>query len=384
MIYDNMSVSEMENIAVDMRYLATNFPEVIPDCCGLGAEEKTRFMEENELYFWLLNTPLAQFIRARINENRDEMSACVLHKDTTTGGYVIDLPGTYWTLPPQDTSGECCWVPFDFAKCSTSVPVNRLCLKDCDNLDDIILGRYRRLNRSYGRFGRRGEDYVSVKERIAKLSMAWLTPNNVILGTDGNFTPTLKPFHGLLQVMMNPAVAAVDGTSILAAFDSAWCRLKLLGYRNTIFTANQIIIDSIAEKVQPGQNGRLPEGWSKDGGVLRFHGIRFVADYRIPVDFTTSTGDVYLLSGDAVGAWMAANLLDPIKRPSYNGGQFTEQSYADGCGAECKWWYNYGAVFNNNANKLMKIVNVPISAACLASTGDLGSLIVPETMVPKI
>lgn len=373
--------TELDAVAVDMKYLATNFTDVVPDCLGLGSDPKTEIMNDNPLYFWLLNTPLSRRVRGLIRDT--DRGACILHKDAT-GKYVIEIPGSFWSLPAQDTSAECCWVPFDFAKCASNVPVNRLCLKDCDDLDDIFLGRFQRLNRSYGEFGSRGEDYVSVKERIARLSMTFLTANNAILGTDGNTTDILKPFHGLLQVMLNPAINVIDGTDILSAFDSMWCRLSLLGYRDVVFATNPIIYESIFSQIQMGQNNRYPLGWTKDGDEIRFHGIRFIRDRHVPVDLTAATGEVWVLSGDAVGLWMARDLTNPFKRPNYDGGQFTEQPLADGCGRECKWFYNYGSAFNNNSNKLMNIVNIPISANCVSATGDLGALITPTTLVPKI
>lgn len=382
MANERVSTAELEAVAVDLKYLATNFTDVVPDCLGIGADPKTELMNENPLYVWLLNTPLSRRVRGLINDV--DRGACILHKDATSGKYVIEIPGSFWSLPAQDTSTECCWVPFDFAKCASNVPVNRVCLKDCDNLDDIMIGNILKLNRSYGEFGSRGQSYTAVKERIAKLSMAFLTANNAILGTDNNTTPILKPFHGLLQVMMNPAINVIDGTDILSAFDSMWCRLSLLGYRDVVFATNPIIYESISSKIQLGQNNRYPIGWKKDGDSVRFHGIRFIQDRHVPVDLAGGTGEVWVLSGDAVGLWMMRDLLNPIKRPSHDGGQFTEKPLADGCGEECKWWYNYGAAFNNNANKLMNIVNVPISANCISATGDLGGLIQPETLVPKI
>lgn len=374
--------NELEAVAVDMKQLATNFPDVINDCCGLGSDPKTELMNENPLYNWLINTQLSRRIRGLIAD--PDKNACVLHKDATTGKYMIEVPGTSWSLPAQDTSTECCWQPFDFAKCASNVPVNRLCLKDCDNLDDIILGAFQKFGASYGEFARKGENYNVVKDRIARLSMAFLTANNVILGTDNNTTDILKPFHGLLQVMMNPAIVTIDGTNTLSAFYSLWCRLAVLGYTNVVFALNPIIYESIQTQVQPGQNGLLPDGWKRNGNDVSFHGIRFIPDKHVPVDLTAGTGEIWMLSGDAVGLWMAADLTNPIKRPTYSGNQFFERTLAEGCGEECKWWYNYGAAFSNNANKLAIITNVPISAYCVSTTGDLGSLIAPTTLVPKI
>ena len=66
----------------------------------------------------------------------------------------------------------------------------------------------------------------------------------------------------------------------------------------------------------------------------------------------------------------------------YSGHQ--AQSLADGCGNECTYYYNMGAAFNNNANKIMRIMDVPVSAACAAVIGDMGNLVMPQTLIPKI
>lgn len=378
---EKLMTADLESVAVDVRQLATNFTDVIPDCTGLGADPKTELMNRHPLYNWLINTSLSGRVRGMINSV--DRGICVLHKDGE-GKYVIEIPGSFWSLPLADSSNECCWPPFDFAKCESNVPVNRLCLKDCDSIDDILLGRFQKLNRSYGPFGSKGENYNSVKEKIAKLSMAFLTAYNVILGTDNNTTDILKPFHGLLQVMSNPAIVAIEGADILSAFDSLYCRMVVTGVTNVVFALNPIIYNSILSVIRVGQNGQLPMGWTRTGDEVRFHGIRFIQDKHVPVDLQAATGEIWVLNGEAVGLWMAADLANPIKRPTYPGGQFAEASLADGCGNECKWWYNYGAAFNNDATKLAKIVNVPISAYCVATTGDLGALIQPTTLVPKI
>lgn len=376
---EKVLIGDLESIAVDKKMLSSNFTDVVPDCTGLGADPKTELMNRNPLYTWLINTPLSRRVRGMINDVDHGM--CVLHKDAN-GKYVIEIPQTFWSLPAQDTSAECCWVPFDFAKCGSNVPVNRLCLKDCDSIDDILMGRFQKLNASYGELGRRGESVNATKKRIARMSMAFLTAYNVILGTDGNTTPILKPFHGLLQVMMNPAISTIEGTDILSAFDSMWCRLAMLGYDDVVFATNPIIYNSVLSVIRTGQNGNLPLGWTRNGDEIRFHGIRFIQDKHVPVDLTAATGEVWVLSGDAVGLWMATDLMpaDPFIKESGH----QELPLEDGCGSECTFYYNYGAAFNNNANKIMNIVNVPISAYCVSATGDLGSLIQPETLIPKV
>ena len=373
-------MNEMEmlaRVAVDQKTLATNFVDVIPDCCGAGADVRTELMNYSPLYNYLINTALARRVRGMINGD-DGM--CILHKDSE-GNYVIDIPQTFWSEPAVSTAEECCWQPFDFAKCGAPVPVNRLCLKDCDSIDNELLGRVVRMNKSYGELARQGETLWATKKRIARISMAFLTMNNVILGTTSATTDILKPFHGLMEVMSNPAVVTVSGADILSAFDSLYCRMAILGADGYTFAVNPLIYESIASVVQPGQFGNLPNGWTRNGDSIRFHGIGFIQDRHVPVNLTLGTGEVWVLKSDAVGAWMATDLMPADAFIKESGHQ--EESLADGCGSSCTFYYNYGSVFNNNANKLMRITGIPVSAACAASTGDLGGLIMPETLIPQ-
>ena len=367
----------LESIAVDRKALATNFTDVIPDCSGVGVDIKTELQNRYQLYLWLINTSLSRRVREMINGDN---GACILYKDSD--GYHIQVPGTFWSTANASQAGECCWVPFDFAKCENNVPVNRLCLKDCDSIDDELLGRLRRLNAGYGDVASRGATYWDTKKRIARMSMAFLTAYTVIDGTDNNDTGVLKPFHGLLQLMQNPAVTTVSGTNVLAAFDEIFCRLAFLGGGDYIFAVNPLIYQSILSVIVPGQFGEYPRGWSRSGDVITFNGIGFLQDKHVPVDLQNATGEVWVLAGDAVGAWMATDLMpadDFIKESGHK-----EETLENGCGSSCTYYYNFGTTFNNNATKLMRITDVAVSANCVNATGDLGGLIFPETLIPTI
>jgi len=376
---ENTLLKTLDAIAVDHEKLATNFTEVVPDCTGLGADPKTEIQNQNQLYNWLLNTSLSRRVRGMINSN-DGM--CILHKDATSGEYVIEIPQTFWSELPVSTANECCWQPFDFAKCGTNVPVKRLCLKDCISIDDEILGGVLRVNAAYRPYASRGEKFNTIRKRIAKVSMAYLTAYNVILGTDNNTTDILKPFHGLLQIMANPAIAKLDGTDILSAFDSLYCRLILLGNTDVVIAVHPVIYSSILSVIRVGQYGDLPLGWTRNGDDIRFHGIRFIQDKRVPLDTAAGTGEAWVLSGDAVGLWMVTDLM-PADRFIKESGH-KEESLQDGCGSECTFYYNYGAAFNNNANKLALITNIPVSAYCAKSISDLDAVVNPKTLIPKV
>lgn len=375
----NMAINELEQIAVDSRMLATNFTDVVPSCCGADMNAKTFLQNRHPLYDWLINTQLS----ARV---RDEMSGrnanCFLY--STHSSYYLKVPGTFWSLAPEGSAEECCWAPFDFAKCEGEVPVKRLCLKDCDSIDNELLGRFLRVNGSYDGIAEDGETYWETKKRIARLSMAFLTVYNVMYGRMGQTTNILKEFHGLFDVMSNPAVVSVSGTNVLSAFASIACRFRTLGvdFNNTVIAVNPIVYASINAAVQPDQYNRLPSGWTRNGNELRFEGMRFIEDRFVPVDMEEATGEAWILSSDAVGLWLATDILPADSFIKESGHQ--EQTLANGCGSSCTYYYNFGAVFNNNANRIGKVVNIPISGACIASTGDLGAIINPTTLIPNL
>lgn len=369
----------LENIAVDIKYLASNFTDVIPECCGTDLDPATALMNRHPVLNWILNSQLTSRVQSEMN---DRGAQCVIVPDNANG-YKIKVPGRFWSLEPDTDEEACCFPPMDFAKCAGEVPLTRICVKDCDTIDHELMGRFFRLDRNYGEIASAGQDYNEVRRRVAMLSMAFYTARNMMLGTVGTTAPGLKSFHGLLAVMSNPAVVAVAGANILSAFDTIACRVYATGgdFASYIIAVNPIIKQSILSVVRPGRNGEFPDGWTRTGDEVRFHGALVVEDRFVPFNMTNSTGEAWFLASDAVGGWMATNLLpsdDFIKR-----GAYTEETPANGCGSECVYYYNYGAVFNNNASRLAKVVGIPASAYCAAGTGDLGALINPTTLIPK-
>lgn len=370
-------IDKLSEIAVDKRLLATNFTDVIPDCCGAEVDPVVELQNRHPLYNWLIGTELSRRVRGEINGNNGN---CFLQKGED--GYVIKVPGTFWTLEPTSSAEECCWPPLDFAKCAGEVPVNRLCLKDCDSVDDELLGRLVSVNNNYGGVARSGESYTDTKKRIARLSMAFLTVYNVMYGRDNYTTTILKPFHGLFEVMSNPAVVPIPGANVLSAFDTLACRLALMGdLSGYVIAVNPVIYSSLLSVIRLSQYGEYPAGWTRNGDNIAFRGMRFIQDRFVPVDIENGTGEAWVLTGDAVGLWLATDLLpaDPFIKESGH----KEESLADGCGSSCTFYYNYGAAFNNNANRIARIVDIPISAHCVQATADIANLVNPTTLIPK-
>ena len=364
--------------AVDVAKLASNFVDIIADCGGLeDFSLRNTLQDRYPLATWLSETRFSQILRDR---SRDPQK--FHHGTGDEGEWVMEVPGTVWTLEPTNSSDDCCWTIPDFAKCAGNVPLNMICLKDCDSIfDNMVLERLRvdRRSRLEG-FAREGETLEQVENRIRHLWMAFYTFHTVILGTSNTSDNIVKPFHGLLEILQNAAVVSISGANILAAFDSIGCRLDVLGGRDWVFAVNPLLYRSIEEAVKPDDRGMLPSSWAYDSNRrLTFKGIGFIDDKLVPVDMDTMTGDIWLIDGESTGMFLGYAVGNEKEIRN----DFTEQTLANGCGQMCTYLYNYGTVANNNANRVMVISGVAVSSAC-TEISDLASLINPDTLVPAV
>lgn len=369
---------EYRGRVMDVEKLATNFIDIISDCAGLeDFDLRNALQDYSELAVWLMGTRFARTLRAKSNNPQ------ILRKSSAEGvEWEMDMPGTVYTLAPSNSGTDCCWTMPDFAKCKGTVPLDMICLKDCDNIFDTMVYERLRINdrTDLAGFARSGETVEEANARIRHLWMAFYTMHTLILGTRSTSDNITKPFHGLLEVLQNDAVISIAGANILAAFESVACRLDVLGgEEDMVFAANPLIYRSIEMAVRPDENGNLPDGWEKVNGKLRFHGIGFITDKLVPVDLVNMSGDVLLLDGSAVGAF----LFYVVGREKEVNDNFTEESKENGCGTFCHYLYNVGTVANNNANRLMVISGVPVSSAC-TDIADLAGLINPTTLVPAV
>ena len=371
----NFGVELLEQYAISSESLAAQeFIDIATSCdCPMeDSTPRTVMQDEFPLVTWLLNTPMSRTVRRRFNLD---------HVKKNNGVWEMDIPGTFWTTAPEDTGEECCWVPLKFDKCCSKTPLNLLCLKDCGSVYDYLVKRDLDVTSRTAMQGiaRAGESVETVEDRINRLSFMFFQAKTIILGMDNVYANPLKPFHGLMQVMENPAIQTLYAFDIIGAFEELGCRLDILGYSDGFrFATNPIIRNSIDAVVTRGQNGQYPEGWSKENG-LRYKGIPFIADKTMPVDLTTMTGEVWLLDGNSTGVFMASNLMVSDRYVKRSG----VDTSVDNCGAECKYYYNYGGAFANNANRMAKLVGVPINTACNNVIGDLEGLIVPQTLIPS-
>ena len=372
-----INMNMLDQRAVDVQTLASNFIDIISDCEGLeDFSLRNELQNRYPLATWLSGTRFSRTLRQRSTNPQ------MFHKGGEDAEWVMEVPGSVYTLTPVNSGDDCCWTLPDFAKCSSNVPLSMVCLKDCNTIfDDMVYDRLRIDSRiSLEGFAREGETLADVENRIRHLWMAFYTFHTVILGTMATSDNIVKPFHGLLEVLQNPAVVAVSGANILAAFDSIGCRIDVLGGRDWVFGVNPLIYRSIDEAVTPDDRGMLPAGWSRDAnGRLRYKDIGFIDDKLVPVDMEAMTGDIWLIDGEATGLFLGYAVGNEKEISK----DFTEKEKAEGCGEMCYYLYNYGTVANNNANRLMVISDVAVSSAC-TEIADLAGLINPQTLVPAV
>lgn len=371
----NYNLNRLMRQAVEVQELASNFVDIISDCASLeDFTLRNALQDRYPLAVWLSETRFSNILRDMESDPQR------FHKGGENNAeWVMDVPGTVYTLAPANSGDDCCWTIPDFAKCAGSVPMNFVCLKDCDNIFDSLVFDKLRINAKAAleRFARTGETLAQVENRIRHLWMAFYTMHTVILGTSGTSDNIVKPFHGLLEVLQNDAVVSISGANILAAFDSIACRLAVLGGSDWVFAVNPLIYRSIKAVIKRDERGEYPEGWAVDrNGRLTFEGIGFIDDKLVPVDMEAMTGDVWLIDGSATGLYLAYDLGREAERNT-----FTEETKENGCGTECHFLYNFGTVANNNANRVMVISGVPVSSAC-TEIADLAELINPTTLVP--
>lgn len=370
-------IKMLDNRAVDAQKLASNFIDIIADCDGLeDFSLRNTLQDRYPLATWLAGTRFAGIMRRRSTDPQK------FHKGAEgEAEWVMEVPGTVWTLAPVNSGDDCCWTIPDFAKCAANVPLTFVCLKDCDNIFDSMVYERLRIDRriSLEGFAREGETLEQVENRIRHLWMAFYTMHTAILGTMNTSDNIVKPFHGLLEVMQNSAVVSISGANVLAAFDSLGCRLDVLGGNDWVFAINPLLYRTLEEVVVADERGNLPGGWSKVNGRLRFKGIGFIDDKLVPVDMENMTGDIWLIDGDSTGLFMGYSIGNEKEIRN----DFTEQTKANGCGQLCTYLYNYGTVANNNANRVMVISDVPVSNAC-TEISDLAALINPTTLIPAV
>lgn len=371
--------NELKPVKMEKLASISNIVDVLGGCSlTAGGDIENEVFEQYPTALWLLTTPFAQRVDRLIADG-------LLNYHQEGDDDVIEVPGTIYTTNPTDTSGKCCWQPVDIAKCESRVPMKRVCLEDCEDITKELLYSNHRIGKEIRGLNSEDTKVKELKDKIARWSMAMFTARNMILGMTNVETETLKPFHGLMDVMSNPAVISIDAQKVglLNSFEMLGCRLVELGggMENIVFDVHPLVYHTIAKAVKKDLRGDYPEGWTKNEatGEVKYMGIGFIKDINMPYDHRTGYGDVLMLDGNSLAGHMGTDLFVSTD-PDFIRKSFTFEEGS--CGTDCTRYYNVGAVFGNNANRLAVIQNVKITNACAEGTKDLANVVTPITPIP--
>lgn len=283
------------------------------------------------------------------------------------------LGKSIWTELPADIGTACCHTKPDVNGCLTKASPKRLCLKDCFN---DLEEHFKRLTRQgFSLFGGSGAE----AEYMAELK-AWFVffqARDIMLGQEKVSGNGIPAFPGVLD-MMNKAVVSISGADFVGAFEQVGCRLALLN-GNYVMGAHPLTVRSVRKAVKRG--GAYLTGWSENGGVLSYEGIRLLEDINIPLNLDAGTGQIWVADLNKAGVYMERNLTDPFIQQTES---YTDSATGD-CFNKCIFLKNYGFAFTKDFNAIFRITDVPLDGACLGEKTllGLGGLIQPETLIPN-
>ena len=110
----NEMIKMLDNRAVDVQKLASNFIDIISDCEGLeDFSLRNALQDRYPLATWLSGTPFSRILRQRSTNPQ-----LFHHGGQDEAQWVMEVPGSVWTLAPVNSGADCCWTIPDFAKCS--------------------------------------------------------------------------------------------------------------------------------------------------------------------------------------------------------------------------------------------------------------------------
>ncbi|MCL2864551.1 MAG: hypothetical protein FWE25_03310 [Lachnospiraceae bacterium] len=410
----NMSVSmkDLERVAVNLDEVSVGYnvlaladkfkAELDASCDGPGAigdigigtsyasvRQAHPMFDSSPLAMWLLTTNAAQMMRNQFGNGLGTL----VKTGNNLSGWNMPLPGLAWTEPPPDTTGACCWVPMELSLCGDTTPLALLCIHRCEDIMDsfIELDRRAGVNDLRGPWQRVGESKRDAMSRWLRINMAFYTAQTLINGHSELETNILKPFHGLIEVMERPSVIAIDGSSVLGAFEQIQCRIDVLGTagQGSVAWMNPLVLAGVVSQIQPDINGNLPKGWSKNGlGQVSYNAIPLRTDPFMPVDTTgvIANGDIWILNSNSTFGFLREPITPSVREnnPFHIVEEVGSSNRADNCGHRCEYYYNYGGVDNLNDQLISIIHGVPTSGECSGmALAGLENIINPETLIPR-
>ena len=280
---------------------------------------------------------------------------------------------TWGTVAPDFSSADsesCCFTEkFTMTATCDATPMRYLCFKDCETrLDRIMKDKVHfKQGDLINIFQRLGWSYEDAEAFMAWYTFAFIVQRHIVQGMLNFSGNGLRPFAGVAEMMAHPGVTPIDASgSVIGAFRQVACYLDVLQNQNSRYKiyVHPLTYRGILSEIVPGKDGKLPEGWSRSGDTVTFHGIPFGKSYHLPYDMeTTMTGEAYVIDLNRVEAVTEYDLFVP-QSSIYT--TRTEDPSKPGCEVICDKYENFGAVYTNSPISHLLIANIPLEQTCPA------------------
>lgn len=315
-----------------------------------------------------MSDPLVDDILTRF----ENLNTGTLRK-ASNGDFIIE--GLNWGMVAPDFSDDngdsCCFTSeFTFEVTGHAVPVRYLCFKDCRSRLEYLMEDKIKFKQGdlVNRFQQLGMSYSEARDFMAWYTFAFIVERHIVQGMLNFSGQGLRPFAGVAEMMSSPAVTPIDaGGSVIGAFRQVACFLDVLNdsTSNYAIYGHKLTIRGIKSAIQPDRDGRLPEGWTRNGDNVYYQGIPFKESRFVPYDLENSmTGELYIIDLNKVQAVTQYDLFIP-QSAIYN--RREEDPNQAGCEVICTKYENYGAVTTNSPISHILVANVPLDSTCPAS-----------------
>ena len=379
-VYAGATNNEFENVHEINLASVSNIQKVLGDCeLSQGATLKLAVDTAYPLASWLSNTQLAATLGKTIKPGTTQ---CFIDENNK---WRIRIPASVYTTPVEDATTGCCFKSPDIAACGGSFPLNFLCLQDTETYMNSIMANNVSIDVRVQNLVDKGYSIQQAKDIINALQFAMYKAYCAVQGTDAG-TPRTKPYHGLLKILQDPKVFKISAeTGILAAFEVIGYRLQALSYNPSeyVFWCSMPVLMAIKSALTKDIFGNYPTNWEVNGESVSFMGIPFRTDKSCMTDYAEGKGTVMLLHSPSV-CYIALNPLQ-YTLPEYTVRTRTEnENAADGCATVTTKYNDVSTVACNDYNRIMLVNNVPLASAAVQAYADLGAIMDPYTIAPKI
>ncbi len=306
-----------------------------------------------------------------------------IYRDPVSGKYLTRPWVTVSNEPLDDAGGTCCVQGPGTQACQHAQELNFFCVYDCvENIMDVLMEDEPIVGSNDLQSPYKATNDSLNDMRVKKLGIDYrfYFARNIILGNLTSDGGGLRPFVGLVEAMLNPAVASFTGSAgISRAISAIECRIQALGGAgNWIMVGNPITLTSIKRQLEATSgNSTLPSGWSLVNGYPSYGGITPVASQFMPVDLATGLGEVVLIDLNRVGL----KLVRPLEQPRIFE-DINNTNSTPNCGEKCVYLYNAGAIVTNDYNGIIRIPNVAIDSACRLGLSGLEGFVNPTVPFP--